>query len=85
VGRDCTIRHGVVVEGAVLFDGARIGPGAFVRRSVVGAHAVIGEQTTVADAVIGDHPHVGAGNELLRGARPDMVLPDRSIRFSTDA
>jgi mannose-1-phosphate guanylyltransferase len=87
VGRDCTIGHGALVEGAVLFDRARVEPGAIVRHSVIGADAVIGERTTIVDAVIGDRAHVGAGNELLNGARvgPNMVLPDRSVRFSTDA
>jgi mannose-1-phosphate guanylyltransferase len=37
--------------------------------------------------VLGDGVSVGAGCELLDGARvwPDVVLPDGSVRFSSDA
>jgi mannose-1-phosphate guanylyltransferase len=71
----------------VLFDGARIGPGAAVVRSVIGADAVVGEGSVVEDAVIGDRAVLGAGIELRAGARvwPDVHLPDGAIRFSSDA
>jgi mannose-1-phosphate guanylyltransferase len=86
VGRDCIVGSHAIVDGAVLFDGVNIGPGAIVRRSVIGTNAVIGEAATIIDAIIGDRAHVGDRNELLHGARvwPDVVLPDGSVRFSTD-
>jgi mannose-1-phosphate guanylyltransferase len=57
-----------------------------IRRSVIGAGAVIGEQAALTDTVIGDRARVGARVELQGGARvwPDVVLSDVSIRFSSD-
>ena len=72
---------------SVVFDGARVGAGAVVERSVIGADAVIGEGTVVRDAVIGDGARVGARNELINGVRvwTGAVLADCAVRFSTDA
>ena len=86
VGAGCVIGAGAIVDGSVLFDGARVEAGANVRASVIGAGARIGEQTVLSEAVIGDRADIGANNELLAGARiwPDVHLPDRSVRFSTD-
>src|SRR6478609_9273881 len=50
---------GAVIDGAVLFDGARIGDGATVTRSIIGAGAVIGSGAVLQDAVIGDGAEVG--------------------------
>jgi mannose-1-phosphate guanylyltransferase len=70
----------------VLFDGAVVGTGSVVRRSVLGFNAVIGAGTVVEDAVIGDRARIGSGVELRNGVRvwPDAVLPDGSVRFSSD-
>jgi mannose-1-phosphate guanylyltransferase len=86
VGRDALVDAGARVEGAVLFDGAHVEPGAVVRRSVVGAGARIGRDAVVEDAVIGDRAVIGAGVELRAGARvwPDVTIPERGIRFSSD-
>jgi mannose-1-phosphate guanylyltransferase len=87
VGVGCVIGAGAVVDGSVLFDGARIAEGAMVTCSVIGAGASVGPRTVLSDVVVGDRAALGAGIELLAGARvwPDMVLADGSIRFSADS
>ena len=78
---------GVTLDGAVLFDGASVGEGSVVRRSVVGRDAVVASGVRLEDAVIGDRARLGSGVELLGGARvwPDVELPGGSVRFSSDA
>ncbi|MGQ0573513.1 MAG: sugar phosphate nucleotidyltransferase [Pseudonocardia sp.] len=87
VGRGVRVGAGAVVEGALLFDGAVVRAGARVAHSVVGAGAVVGEEADVRDAVLGDRCVVGARCELRAGLRlwPDTVLPQGSLRFSSDA
>jgi len=86
VGVGATVAAGAVVDASVVLAGARIGADAVVRRSLVGERAVVGEHTSVVDAVVGDDADVGSGNELRGGIRvwTSAVLPDRSVRFSTD-
>lgn len=86
VGAGAVVGAGAIVDGCVIFDGAQIHAGATVRRSVVGFGARIGSGAHIEDAVLGDRSSVGAQVELLAGARvwPDVVLPDRSVRFSSD-
>jgi mannose-1-phosphate guanylyltransferase len=87
VGRGCDIGAGAIVEGSVLFDEVRVGPGAVVRDSIVGAGAQIAAGAAVDGVVIGDGTVIGAGNELARGMRvwPGVRLGPTSIRFSSDA
>lgn len=86
IGRDAVVGAGALVEGSVVFDGARIDRDAVVRNSVIGAGAVIGSATVVEDCVVGDRAHLGARIELRNGARvwPDTQLADGAIRFSSD-
>jgi mannose-1-phosphate guanylyltransferase len=86
LGREVTVAAGATVDGAVLFDGARIGPDAVVRRSVIGAGAVVGAGTVVEDAVVGDGALLGANLELRSGVRiwPGAQLADGAVRFSSD-
>lgn len=86
VGRGAHVDAEAIVEGSVLFDEARIHPGARVRDSIVGRGAVIGRGAIITGAVIGDGAHVGADNELLDGVRvwPGAHLADGSLRFSSD-
>jgi len=86
VGAGCLVGPDAVLDGAVLFDGARIGAGASVRCSAIGFGAAVGEQAVLDDAVIGDRARVGARVELRGGARvwPDVVIPDGGVRFSSD-
>ncbi|MDP9116125.1 MAG: NDP-sugar synthase [Actinomycetota bacterium] len=86
IGAGCRVHGDAVVDGSVVFDGASIGAGALVRRSVIGFGVRIGEGAVVEDAVIGDRASIGARVELRGGARvwPDVELGDGSVRFSSD-
>lgn len=86
IGHDCKIGRGAVVDGSILMNGAVVEAGAVVRGSVVGLGARVGSQATITGAVIGDHAVVGAGNELVNGARvwPGVELAPTAIRFSSD-
>ncbi|MFD0199624.1 MULTISPECIES: nucleotidyltransferase family protein [Saccharothrix] len=86
VGTNCTVAAGAVVDGSVLFDGAVVGEGARVERSVLGANSLVQAGAVVSDAVIGDNAVVGARCELINGARvwPGVVLPEGGVRFSAD-
>lgn len=86
VGAGSQIAAGATVHGSVLFDGVRVGPGAVVRDSILGAGSQI-DGAVVDGALIGDRAFVGAGNELTRGLRvwPGVRLGPTSIRFSSDA
>ncbi|PRX44286.1 mannose-1-phosphate guanylyltransferase [Prauserella shujinwangii] len=87
VGSGAEVAAGATVDGAVLFDGAVVAPDAVVERSVLGAGARVGEGAVLRGVVLGDGAVVGAGCELLDGARvwPGVTLPDGGIRFSSDA
>ena len=66
--------------------GARVGVDAVVRRSVVGVASIVGPRTRVEDAVVGDGSIVGADNEIVASrVWADVVLPDKSVRVSSDA
>ena len=86
IGRRAVVESGAVIDGAVVFDDARIGAGAVVRGSIIGEGASIGAGCVIEGAVIGDGADIGAGNELLAGVRvwPDAVLADTAVRFSSD-
>jgi mannose-1-phosphate guanylyltransferase len=86
VGAGCVIGPDAVLDGTVLFDGARIGAGASVTRSAIGFGAVVGEHAVLNDVVIGDRARIGARVELLAGARvwPNVEIPDGGVRFSSD-
>lgn len=86
VGRGAVVGTGAVVMGSVLDAGAVVGDGARLTDSIVGAGARIGAGTVLNGAVVGDGAIVGAGNELLAGVRVwcGAVLPDGSVRFSSD-
>jgi mannose-1-phosphate guanylyltransferase len=86
VGAGCVVGAGAVVDGSVLLDGASVAARAVVRRSVIGRDAVVGADAVLEDVVIGDRARIGARVELRAGARvwPDVVLPEGSVRFSSD-
>jgi mannose-1-phosphate guanylyltransferase len=86
VGDGCLVSASSRIDGSILFDGAVIGPGAEVVRSVIGRSARVDAGAVLVDAVIGDRARVGSRVELRNGARvwPDVVLPDGSVRFSSD-
>jgi len=86
LGAGATVQAGATVMASIIGAGAVVEEGARITRSAIGAGARIGARTTIVDAVIGDGAQVGADNELLAGLRvwPDVVLPDRAVRFSSD-
>ena len=86
VGRGAEIGPGVRLDGAVVFDDARIEAGAVVERSIIGFGVRIGPRALIRDGVIADGADIGARCELLRGARvwPGVAIPDCGIRYSSD-
>jgi mannose-1-phosphate guanylyltransferase len=86
VGAGAVVCAGARVEGSVLLDGAVVGEDAVVRASVLGRESRIGARSVLDSVVIGDVAVVGDDNELLGGLRvwAGAVLPDRSVRFSSD-
>ncbi|TDE28416.1 NDP-sugar synthase [Nonomuraea mesophila] len=86
VGARAVVGAGASVVGSVLLDDCVIEPGAVVTDSVVGTGARICAGAVVHDAVIGDRAVVGPGNELRHGVRvwPDIALPERAVRYSSD-
>jgi mannose-1-phosphate guanylyltransferase len=86
VGAGATVAAGAVVDASVLFDDVVVGPGALVRRSALGRGVFVGADAVLDGVAVGDGARIGAGNELVAGARvwPDVVLPDCSVRFSSD-
>jgi mannose-1-phosphate guanylyltransferase len=86
VGANAVVGDGALVDGCVLLDGCTISAGAQVRASVIGPGASIGQRSSVVDSVVGAQASIGADVELRDGARvwPNVVIPDRGIRFSSD-
>jgi mannose-1-phosphate guanylyltransferase len=86
VGAGAVVADGALIDGSVLLDGCTIAGGAQVRASVVGPGANIGARSCVVDTVVGSRASIGADVELRAGARvwPDVVIPDRGVRFSSD-
>jgi mannose-1-phosphate guanylyltransferase len=67
VGDGCRIAEDACVEGAILWEGVKVGPGAVLRDCVIGARARIGA-----------HARVGPGVTLESGADvPDHATFDR--------
>ena len=86
LGPGASVGAGATVEASVLLEGAVVAAGAVVRDSVVGRFARVGEGARLYGVVVGDGASVGAGNELVAGARVwcDAVLPAYALRFSPD-
>lgn len=87
VGRGVEIGAGSRIDGSVIFDGVTIEPGALIRDSIIAAGAHIGANARISDCVIGEGAKIGARCELLDGMRvwPGVDIPDKGIRFSSDA
>ncbi|MFE7353772.1 sugar phosphate nucleotidyltransferase [Streptomyces sp. NPDC057543] len=86
IGEGALIGEGARVDGSAVLAGAVVEPGAVITDSLVGAGARIGRRTVIEGAVIGDGAQVGADNELRAGIRVwcGAILPDASVRFSSD-
>ncbi|HJQ46128.1 MAG TPA: NDP-sugar synthase [Amycolatopsis sp.] len=87
IGAGSEVAAGARVAGSVVFERVFVDEDAVVEDSVLGAGSRVGKGAVLRGVVLGDGASVGAGCELLLGARvwPDMALPDGSIRFSADA
>ncbi|MCF4006052.1 NDP-sugar synthase [Corynebacterium uropygiale] len=87
VGRGSEIAAGCRIDGSVIFDGVTIEPGARVQNSIIASGATIGANARISDCVIGEGAQIGARCELRSGMRvwPGVVIPDKGIRFSSDA
>ena len=86
IGTGAQVGSGARIAGSVLFDRVTVAENAVVENSVLGVGAQVGKGAVLRGVVLGDGAVVGAGCELLDGARvwPDVTLPDGSIRFSSD-
>ncbi|MFF2406411.1 sugar phosphate nucleotidyltransferase [Streptomyces sp. NPDC058092] len=86
IGKGALIGEGARIDGSAVLDGAVVEPGAVITDSLVGAGARIGRRTVIEGAVVGDGAQVGADNELRAGVRVwcGAILPDASVRFSSD-
>jgi mannose-1-phosphate guanylyltransferase len=84
LGRDVEIAEGAHVDGAVILDGAVVGPHATIANAIVGPGAHVGAHCRVTgNAVLGEGVVLGAHNDLAAGARlfPNVSLPDGAIKF----
>lgn len=86
IGARARLGGGARVDASVVLDDAVIEAGACVRDSVIGRGARIGAGAVLDGVVVGDGAVVGERNELRSGLRVwcDAVLPDCSVRFSSD-
>ncbi|MCX4726202.1 sugar phosphate nucleotidyltransferase [Streptomyces sp. NPDC090052] len=86
IGAGAVVGEGARIDGSTVLDHAVVEPGAVVTDSLIGAGARIGARSVLTGAVIGDGARVGADNELRAGIRIwcGAVLPDGSVRFSSD-
>ncbi|WP_141759331.1 sugar phosphate nucleotidyltransferase [Corynebacterium sp. HMSC04H06] len=87
VGRGSEVGAGSRLDGTVVFDGVTIEPGAVITNSIIASGAHIGANTHIDGCVIGEGAQIGARCELEGGMRifPGVVIPDRGVRFSSDA
>lgn len=87
IGAGATVAAGAVVSGSVVMPDVAVGPGAQVHDSVVATGASVRNGAVLRGAVVAEDAVIGSGVELTDGARvwPGAVLPDGSIRFSSDS
>ncbi|HUM16073.1 MAG TPA: NDP-sugar synthase [Candidatus Nitrosotalea sp.] len=52
LGANCVIGPGAIVEGAILWDGVQVGPGAVLRDSIVGARTRIGANAQLGPSAV---------------------------------
>ncbi len=86
IGPGVTIAADAVVDGSVVCEDAVIERGAQVRASVLGRGCRVGAGTVLRGVAVGDRADIGAGCELLDGARvwSGVVIPAGGVRFSAD-
>jgi mannose-1-phosphate guanylyltransferase len=84
LGADVTLGRGAHVDSSVLLDGARIGAGSRISRSIIGPGAEVGDHCQIdGEAVLGAGVKVGSRNALTAGIRifPGVELPDSAVAF----
>ena len=81
LGPRCEIGEGACVEGAVLWEGVKVGKKALLRNCIVAANCQIGEESQILDnCVLGDNVVVGKNNKLA----PEIkIWPDKRIASGT--
>ncbi|MGI8701816.1 MAG: sugar phosphate nucleotidyltransferase [Nocardioidaceae bacterium] len=86
VGPGALVGPGAEVAGSVLCAGAVVERGAVVTDSVIGRGARVGAATVLRGSFLGDRSVVGAGCELVGGARVwgDQVIAPGAVRFTPD-
>ena len=86
VGAGAVVEAGAEVSGSVLMAGVTVAAGARVVDSVIATGAVIAAGAQLQETVVAEEARIGSGVELVAGARvwPGAVLPDGSLRFSSD-
>lgn len=69
LGNGCIVRDKATIERSILWNDARIGSGAVVRDSIIGADVWIGDDAVVEGAVIANGARVKRGVHLRPGTR----------------
>jgi len=81
LGPGCQLAEGAILEGAVLWQGVKVGKKALLRHCIVAANCQIGEESQVLDnCVLGDNVVIGKNNKLA----PEIkIWPDKRIAAGT--
>jgi len=78
LGRKCEVDKGSLIDGAVLWDGVRVGEASILRNCVVGADSYIQERCHIPEGcALGDNVRVESGFKMADATR---VEPDTFLR-----
>jgi mannose-1-phosphate guanylyltransferase len=81
LGARCRVDQEALVEGAILWDNARVGKKAMLSNCVIASNSYVQEESQVLEnCVLGDNVVVGRNNRLAPGTR---VWPDKRIAAAT--
>jgi mannose-1-phosphate guanylyltransferase len=81
LGPRCEIAEDACVEGAVLWDGVKVGKRALLRNCIVASNCRIGEGSQLLDnCVLGDNVVVGKNSQLAPGVK---IWPDKHLTSGT--
>ena len=69
IGPNCHISHNVLVEGSVLWQGARIAEKSVVKNCLLGAHSYVESNLDLEDCVLGDDVTVEQRNDPYRSMK----------------
>lgn len=84
LGAGVVLGPGAHIDSSVLLDGARIGAGSRISRSIVGPDAQVGDHCQIdGEAMLGAGVRIGSRNALTAGIRifPGVELPDSAVAF----